>query len=267
MFMKNIFKKTAGVMIIASMLCAIMTTGCTASESNKASDNSATESSTKVEEATEVEDATESAESTEPENNTDVASVELAQQTKVDEVTGVEVSGMLPVGADLVSMVDFISVVDLYDRFDNPYSVEGDFKKFDGIIGDYDTYQADRKVDNIAKFINQRDWANYEGTAGGMLDVDIYFIKDSEVIEFESDMTITMPFNYRRGLITGGVEDEPVVKHYDYDDNVFTDIELVPAEATPKGMFQFKAKEPGLFFLGGESDVDGLLEFYEGHYE
>ncbi len=191
---------------------------------------------------------------------TKTTNLELTQQTMVDEVTGVQVTGMLPVGAQLVTTTNFIDDTTFYDRFDFPYAVKNDFPEFNDAEGFY--IDAERKVDNIAKIINQKSWAEREVTAGGKIVTEIYFIKDSEILDFESDLTVTMPFNYRRGLITGGITDEAVVVQYDYDNEKFVDIEVVSEEDTAKGMFEFKAKSSGIFFLGGESQIDGLISFY-----
>lgn len=253
--MKKMIKKTAGIMLACSMLCAIMATGCTKKEATT-NDNK-----------TEATSATSSVTSSTTSSATSSAKLEFAEQTLVDKVTGVEVTGMLPVGAEVLTDAEIISAVDLYDVFDSPYSLEGDFKKLSGSIGDYEEYQADRKVENIGKIMNLENWAQWEGYGGGMLEVRVCFVKDSQIIDVESDFTVTMPFNYRRGLVTGGITDEAVAVHYDYDNNEFSDVELVTADETPKGMFQFKAKDTGLFFLGGESNIAELKDFYENHYE
>ncbi len=264
--MKNIFKKTAGVMLASSMLLAVMATGCGQESSNTDTKNTdatntvASSTTSSADDKSTVESSTTSSAS---------ADLELAQQTLVDSVTGVEVTGMLPVGAKVLVTADVLSTVDLYDRFDSPYSLEGDFPRFTSPIGDYEAYQTDRKTTNIAKIMNNKGWTEWEGTAGGMIFTEVYIVKDSEILDFksESDLIVTMPFNYRRGLVTGGITDEAVVKQYDYDKKEFVDIEIVPAEDTAKGMFQFKIKNSGIFFMGGESNIDGLMDFYDDHYE
>ena len=46
--MKNIFKKTAGIMIAISMLCALVVTGCNNNNTNSTDNNSTTETATQA---------------------------------------------------------------------------------------------------------------------------------------------------------------------------------------------------------------------------
>ncbi len=188
--------------------------------------------------------------------------LELKQQTIVDEITGIEVSGMLPVGAEIESTVDFIDMVMMSDRWDPPYTVDSDYPEFSNVEDYYIEYEYEKKIDNIAKIINRKNWAEEEPTLGGKLNVSIAFVKDYEILDFESDLTVTLPFNYRRGMVTGGLTGEPVIVQYDYDTKEFVDITAVSAENTPKGMFQFKTKTPGRFFISTKDGIDSIKGFY-----
>ena len=126
----------------------------------------------------------------------------------------------------------------------------------------YNDPDAEEKITNIAKVINKKGWAEIEPYAGGKLAVWVGIAKDNEVLDFESDLTVTLPFNYRRGLATGGITDEAIVVQYDYDNKEFQNREIVSAEATPKGMFQFTTEACGRFFIGGESQINSLMNFY-----
>jgi hypothetical protein len=251
--MKNAFKKTVGLMLASSIICAFMATGCTASESGEVK---STTPDTKLEQQ-----APSEAES-------DTKEIKLEQQTLIDEITGVEVTGELPVGAEIVTTTSIMSTMDFYgERLEPPYTVEGDFPECTGSIAGYLATLPDQKAKNIAKIMNMKDWAQWESYAGGMLHTQIYFVIDSEIVEFESDLTVTLPYNYRRGLVNGGITDEATAIHYDYDNKEFVKLELVPVEDTPKGMFQFKTKSSGRFFIGGESYTTRLIDFYANQEE
>ena len=191
----------------------------------------------------------------------------LEEQTLVDEVTGIQVSGKIPAGAEIQTSIHIIDNTTFYDRWEPPYTVEMDYPEFTDISDYLIEYDYEKKVENIAKIINKKGWAEIEPYAGGNLAVWVGIVKDNEVLDFESDLTITLPFNYRRGLATGGITDEATVVQYDYDKKSFTALELVSAEATPKGMFQFKTKSTGRFFAGGESEINSLINFYNNNQE
>jgi hypothetical protein len=188
----------------------------------------------------------------------------LEEQTLVDEITGIQVTGKLPAGAKIeTSMYIIDDEVIMNDRWNPPYPIEGDYPEYSNVVEHYIVDEYEKKVENIAKIINKRDWAQLEPYFGGKLAIDIYFIKDYEILDFESDLTVTLPFNYRRGLATGGIKDEAIAVQYDYDKREFINLEVLSAEATAKGMFQFKTKSTGCFFVGGKVDINHLVTYYK----
>ncbi|MEE0264988.1 MAG: hypothetical protein UD936_05110 [Acutalibacteraceae bacterium] len=280
--MKNSFKKTAGIMIASSMLCAIMATGCTASKDSTADSNIATENNTTTESATEVtsttateavtevtttatEAATESATEASTESATASDGSMLTQQTLVDEITGIEVSGMIPEGVELYTTAYILSTLDLSEGAEFPYYPDSWFPKLTKEYYEYELSQGERTAPNIQKTINKKGWAEWEAYAGGMIGTTVYFVKGTDVINFNSELTVTVPFNYRRGLVTGGINDEAVVVEYDYNRDVreFSYVEVTPEESTPKGSFQYKISRPGLSIMGGKTEISDLVEFFD----
>lgn len=269
--MKNSFKKTAGIMIASSMLCAIMATGCTASRDSTADSNIATENNTATEAVTEVttttatEVATESA--TEASTESAIASdgSMLTQQTLVDEITGIEVSGMIPEGVELYTTAYILSTLDLSEGAEFPYYPDSWFPKLTKEYYEYELSQGERTAPNIQKTINKKGWAEWEAYAGGMIGTTVYFLKGTDVIKCNSELTVTVPFNYRRGLVTGGINEEAVVVEYDYNRDVreFSYVEVTPEESTPKGSFQYKISRPGLSIMGGKTEISDLVEFFD----
>ena len=276
--MKNTFKKALGIMLATSIICTLMATGCVPSNSDKdkttATENPTAEMTTATEQPTDEsafateETATEEA-TAEQTTATEAQTAEedtIQEQTLTDEVTGVQVTGKLPVGVELVTSTYIMSTVDFYDeRLEPPYTVEGDYTKRTGSIEQYYDLCKERKTENIAKIMNNKDWAQWEGYAGGMINIQLYLVKDSKILESvpESELTVTMPYNYRRGLVTGGITGEARAINYDYDDKKFVKLELIPAESTAEGTFQFKTNSLGRFFIGGDTQITDIMNFYE----
>ncbi|MBQ1991245.1 MAG: hypothetical protein II233_00520 [Clostridia bacterium] len=276
--MKNTFKKALGIMLATSIICTLMATGCVPSNSDKdkttATENPTAEMTTATEQPTDEstfateETATEEA-TAEQTTATEAQTAEedtIQEQTLTDEVTGVQVTGKLPVGVELVTSTYIMSTVDFYDeRLEPPYTVEGDYPKRTGSIEQYYDLCKERKTENIAKIMNNKDWAQWEGYAGGMINIQLYLVKDSKILESvpESELIVTMPYNYRRGLVTGGITGEARAINYDYDDKKFVKLELIPAESTAEGTFQFKTNSLGRFFIGGDTQITDIMNFYE----
>ena len=276
--MKNTFKKALGIMLATSIICTLMATGCVPSNSDKdkttATENPTAEMTTATEQPTDEstfateETATEEA-TAEQTTATEAQTAEedtIQEQTLTDEVTGVQVTGKLPVGVELVTSTYIMSTVDFYDeRLEPPYTVEGDYPKRTGSIEQYYDLCKERKTENIAKIMNNKDWAQWEGYAGGMINIQLYLVKDSKILESvpESELIVTMPYNYRGGLVTGGITGEARAINYDYDDKKFVKLELIPAESTAEGTFQFKTNSLGRFFIGGDTQITDIMNFYE----
>lgn len=209
--------------------------------------------------------------STEPTGRTEptkTENVELAEQTITDECTGVQVSGMLPVDAKMNVVLEIIDDKLLSVQESSFYeaeagivrTVEGEFPN-PANPADYCYEKAE--IENISETITDPDWTVYEGMTGGRLQATVVFTKDFEVLDFESDLTVTLPFDYRNALSTGNISGDAVVEQYNYDSNEFVALEVLSAEDTAQGTFQFKTKTSGRFFFGTEdllNHMKGLLE-------
>ncbi len=191
--------------------------------------------------------------------------LKLSQQTLVDEATGIQVSGMLPDGAEVEAEIHYIDNNDFYDRFEFSYNVESDYPRISDLSDYYTVFAYEKGASNIAGTISEEGWADKEGTAGGKLSVSINVVKDLEILDFDSDLTVTLPFDYHNGLAIGSAKTElgmAKAVHYDYDTKEFTTLEIIPKENTAKDTFEFKAKSIGLFFLGSEGEIDKLVDYY-----
>ena len=189
--------------------------------------------------------------------------VELAQQTIKDESTGVKVSGMLPVGAkikvDLYCMDDTESsdVLDWASSFEDLYPKTSELSEYAVIYN---------KETSIEEMISYEGWGEEEFVSyGGKIAGSIKFIKDFEVLDFESDIEVILPFDYHHALEISEIHSSPgdaTAIQYDYDKREFVTLEVVPEKETEKDTFQFNMKSPGDFFLGGDLRIDSFTSQY-----
>ena len=184
------------------------------------------------------------------------------EQTLVDEVTGIKVSGNIPVGAEIDTTMYIINCASFSDNWDCNI-MENDYPEYTNVMEYYTEYEYEKKVENIGKILKDKNWSSYEGSPGAKIFIEITIIKDYEIIDFNSDMTVTLPFDYHAGLVRGGIKDGPKAVQYDYSNKKFINLDIVSADVTPKGEFQFKINDVGCFFLGGASNVEQIVERYD----
>lgn len=184
------------------------------------------------------------------------------EQTLVDEVTGIKVSGNIPVGAEIDTTMYIIDCASFSDNWDCNI-MENDYPEYTNVMEYYTEYEYEKKVENIGKILKDKNWSSYEGSPGAKIFIEITIIKDYEIIDFNSDMTVTLPFDYHAGLVRGGIKDGPKAVQYDYSNKKFINLDIVSADVTPKGEFQFKINDVGCFFLGGASNVEQIVERYD----
>ncbi len=207
--------------------------------------------------------------STEPAGRTEpvkTENIELAQQTLVDEASGVKVSGMLPVDAEMDVLLYFCGSSLLHDFYlFQTGTVEDDYPKAEDVSEfcyvDYNEKEIKNEFGTIAETISEKGWTNRIGE-DGKLEAKITFIKDFEILEFESDLTITLPFDYRQGLINGSRIGKASAMQYDYNNKEFVTLDLVAENDTPEGTYQFKAKAPGQFFIGDDIALNSMVKAY-----
>lgn len=195
-------------------------------------------------------------------------SVELAQQTITDEATGVTVSGMLPVDAKMDVLLCFYGEQRIHP-FSSYYlnNFEDNYPKHQDITTYVCSSEFERDVDadagRIFTVIGEDGWTQYVGTGeDGKFELAITFIKDYEVLEFESDLTVTLPFDYREALVKGSRIGTASAMQYDYTKKEFVTLEVLPQDATEQGTYQFKAKAPGQFFIGDDIALNLLVKHY-----
>ncbi|MEE1075680.1 MAG: hypothetical protein UHY68_00260 [Acutalibacteraceae bacterium] len=189
--------------------------------------------------------------------------VELAQQTITDERTGIQVSGMLPVDAKMDVSVDLVYESEFFYKMDaGEYTFEGDYPKATNVADCYIKYTEEKNIDDIKEIITEEGWSEFEDFAGDKIQLYINFVKDFEILDFESDLTVTLPLDYRQNLITGKLTGETIAVKYDYDKKGFVNLEVLP-DKEDDGKFEFKTNTPGNFFFGDTSSINRFMRFYE----
>ena len=199
---------------------------------------------------------------------TKTENVELAQQTIIDKATGLQVSGMLPVDARMDVFWCFYGD----HRMHNSHSFETgafeeDYPKADNVSKFFYSSEDERAVDSfmgrVSGSILKEDWTHYDYfDIDGKMEARIVFIKDFEILDFESDVIVTLPFDYRDGLIRAGRKAEAAALQYDYNNKSFVKLEAIPKESTETGTFQFKAKVPGQLFMGDSKSLNETVTVY-----
>ena len=190
--------------------------------------------------------------------------VELAQQTITDERTGIKVSGMLPVDAEMDISMSLVYESDFFYKMDaDNYSFEGDYPQATEVADCYVNYSDEKNIDDIIERISDKGWSKFEELVGDKIQLYISFVKDFEILDFESDLTVTLPFDYREKLITGELTGDTMAVKYDYDKKEFVTLEVLPEDE--KDTFQFKTETPGNFFFGDTSGVNRVTAFYSNN--
>lgn len=212
----------------------------------------------------------------------------MIQQTLVDSNTGIIVSGMIPEGAMMYTQ--FENIPDTYPSGIGK-SEYGDYLlKDDYPLPSLREVFTKKTTDGKTKY--DYSWYEEDFTASGSMVVDIVFIKEYEIIEFDSDLTVTLPLDYYKVLESENFE---FVEDFESDfsdeyvaelkekisrsniaevfqlDSRTSNLEEVEVLTKTGGAdeFEFKtsAKGTGTFFVGNELLIGKLVENYGWTYE
>lgn len=111
----------------------------------------------------------------------------MIEQTLVDPRTGVQVSGLIPEGALLYTTIDNVDTSSLLMEEDMP-----NFPKYDFPLPSLKEIYTKTKSDSQTY--------NYSVNNSGMVVVDVVFVMEHEIYEFDSDLTVTLPLDYYKVL-------------------------------------------------------------------
>lgn len=187
--------------------------------------------------------------------------IELVEQTMVDEQTNIKVSGKLPKDSKMYTEISFVDFESLSDRYDFPYYFADDFGQPDFSSFFYkNIYNANKE--GTESVVYDIDWIKQNEWASALLQVNIVFVKNFETLDFESEMTVTLPFDYRQALTEVGKDNNATVFQLDYKLNNLKGVEVTPAEDTADGIFEYKIDTTGKFFVGNNDLIDTFAGFY-----
>ena len=188
----------------------------------------------------------------------EIADYTLVQQTITDKDTGVIISGMLPENAKYdvrIRMWDSEIINDIEEP-----------NKFSDKRFSCPTFEDLQKNDyNTKGNFYDEDWINpnYLSDAGAYVpEIDIVFYDDSKIIDFTSDLTITLPFDYRAFAEIKESDNKVMVFKSIPEENTLKGMELLPKSQSPEGTLVFKTNTTGSFFVGNEAFMNGFLYFF-----
>lgn len=192
--------------------------------------------------------------------------IELVEQTMVDEQTNIKVSGKLPKDSKMYTSISFVDFESLSDRYDFPYYFADDFGQPDFASFYYkNSYNTNKE--STESVVYDIDWIKENEWASALLQVNIVFVKNFEVLDFESEMTVTLPFDYRQALTELCKDSNATVFQLDYKLNNLKGVEVTPAEDTDGGSFEYKINTAGKFFVGNNDLINTFAGFYSYNLE
>ena len=218
----------------------------------------------------------------------------MIEQTMVDQNTGITVSGMIPEGAIMHTTIENVHIAGL--RGWQEENEKPNLLKYDFLLPGVKEVLTKRTSDG--KFKDGYNWYEDFFFAEGAVVVDVVFVKEYEVVEFDSDLTVTLPFDYYKVLESKNfnyVDDEEVGDDFDseYSEEYLDDLkekvsrcniaeafQLNPTTSnlkqievlTQKGgteEFKFKtnSKGSGTFFIGNSILIEDMVAVYGWSYD
>lgn len=212
----------------------------------------------------------------------------MIEQTMVDPNTGITVSGVIPEGAMMYTTLENVHIDELGTL--NERENELNLLKYDFPLPSIKEVFTKKTSDGKTKY--DYSWYEEDFFADGSMAVDIVFVKDYQVVEFDSDLTVTIPFDYYKVLESKNFEPVEDFKS-DYSEEYWAELERKASEShiakafqlnsttsnlrelvvlTKEGgkdEFKFKTNKvgSGTFFIGNEILIENLVEVYGWSYD
>ena len=134
----------------------------------------------------------------------------MIEQTIVDPNTGITVSGKIPEGAMMYTTFENVHFDDLLNDFDSPHMLKYNYQ-----LPSLKEVFIQKLTDGEIKY--DYSWFEEDFLADGPMAVDLVFVKNYEILEFESDLTVTLPLDYYKVL-----ESRKYLYEYDFSDGDYT---------------------------------------------
>ncbi len=182
----------------------------------------------------------------------------LVNQTFVDDKTGIQVSGMLPKDSEMYIIFTSKDFMRMSDNFE--LTIKNEIYKPTA-----DELSTRKEAYNPIDFYSSTDWSlsTEPLEADGVPCIQIYFVKDSTVLDFESDFTVTAPIDFRTFANSRKSDQNMFALYFDNDLCEFLSTEVLSAENTPANSFSFKAYRPGKYCFGNEEFLNKYLGYYD----
>lgn len=199
---------------------------------------------------------------TEPPARGESNGISLLEQTIVDEKTGIEVSGMLPEDSEMYLFFSSNEFMIMSDNFELTIEHEIYNPTADKLKNRAQDY---KQSYNYIDFYNSTYWSlsTEELEPDGVPCIEVYFVKDSQVLDFKSEFTITAPIDFRTFANSRKSDNNMFALYFNNDDCSFLSTEVLSAENTPANSFSFKAYTPGKYCFGNEEFLNRYLGFYD----
>lgn len=238
----NFLKKIKSIILVTALLLSSLAVCSCTNKNNNPPSNTTTATESNATEAP-----------ARAENN----GVSLAEQTIIDEETGITVSGMLPENADMHIIFTSKEFMRLSDNFELTIQHEVHNPTADELANRTQAY-------NPIEYYSSTDWSLSTDVLepDGVPCIEVYFVKEYEVLDFESEFTITAPIDFRTFAKSRQSDNNMTALLFDNDTCTFFKTEVLPESNTPANSLSFKAYTPGKYCFGNDEFLGRYLRFY-----
>lgn len=236
----NFLKKAKSIMLVSALLLSSLAICSCNNNSNKSTSSAPT-----VAQATETPKKAES------------NGIILAEQTIIDDETGIQVSGMLPENSDMYIIFTSKEFMRMSDNFELTIQNEVHNPTADELANIKPAY-------NSIEYYSSTDWSlsTSELEPDGVPCIEIYFVKNSKVLDFESEFIVTAPVDFRTFANSRQSDNNMTALYFDNELCSFFKTEALPENNTPASSFSFKAYKSGKYCFGNDEFLNKYLRFY-----
>lgn len=242
---KNLLKKLTAVAMTATMLFATTAFSVSATDADETIatiDDNATSSTQPTDEN--------------PANN-------LVYKTVCDLDTGVTIAGYMPESPEFDIRIRMWDSEIINDN-EEPH-------KFSDKMFSTPTYEdhINNNFNSNGNFYDE-DWINpnYLADACAYIpQIDIVFFDDDKVLDLKSNLTVTLPIDYRKFAgVKGSDQNVMVFKSYP-EENTIKGLKVLSPTDSPADTVVFKTDSTGTFFLGNEEYMNQFLRYFNTSLE
>ncbi|MEF2918902.1 MAG: transmembrane domain-containing protein [Acutalibacteraceae bacterium] len=169
----------------------------------------------------------------------------LYENTMTDEMTGITVTGNLPYDCRMNVYVNFLQGTTYTDLNDSDSGIS--------TLDDIETGFPKLGGKPVTTMFNPLNWA--ESTKDIVNEdlipqIHISFINDSTVLDFDSNLLVTVPYDFYKYYGATAENNQVAVFTNGYSEDDTKGLQVVDQERINKNSFTFKADAPGTFYIG-----------------